>query len=430
MSRYLLVLCSLLITYTVQAANGDSSFAKLNSYFSTLAEQQAFNGNVLIARNGSIILDQSYNLRDQPTALHVDSSSKFIIASVSKIFVKYAILKLCEKGDLKLSDRLNHFIPDFPRGAEITIEHLIFHTSGLPRELRNYESYDSLSLQQSILLAANEKLLFEPGSDTSYSNVGYLILHYIIDKVGKGYLDFMEKEVVQKYELRSTGELNSSRSVSGLALGFTSENGVIQETDKITMGRFETGNFYSTTNDLYQFSNVIYSGKVLDRKFAIQLFKGDSLLEQAGGRPGYRSYYYQNLKSGLTFIFLCNYTEIPFQNIIADVVSIADNKPVQIPIITNRKSIIVSDSLLALYTGKFALVVDQTQVFKVTLVDNQLRVTDKDNETISLLAENETTFFDDPRSKDSISFLLNPGTGKYEMILISSGIKLKTNKLE
>lgn len=430
MHKIFIYLSVFLIAYGVTLAKGDSTFTRLNTYFSTLADQQSFNGNVLIAHKGSIIINESYNLRDQPVAMHVDSASKFIIASVSKIFIKYAILKLCEKGDLKLSDPLKLFVPDFPRGSEITVAHLISHTSGLPRELSNYESFDSLSLQQSILIAANEKLLFQPGTDTSYSNVGYLVLHYIIDKVGHGYLNFIEKEVIKKNNLESIGEFNASGSVSGLALGFTYENGNIQEVNKLNMGRFETGNFYANIQDLYQFSTLLYSGKNLSQELAIKMFKGDSLLEQAGGRPGYRAFYYQNLKSGLTFIFLCNYTEIPFQNIISDVLSIFENKSVQVPIKTNRKSIAVADSILAMYTGTFALKVDQTQFFKIALVDHKLLVTDKDNETIAMMAESESTFYDDPQSNDSFEFYLDSQTGKYELILYISGIKLKTIKVE
>lgn len=65
--------------------------------------------------------------------------SKFIIASVSKVFIKVAILKLAEQGKLNISDSLAKFLPDFPNATKITVEQLMFHKSGLPREISDYE---------------------------------------------------------------------------------------------------------------------------------------------------------------------------------------------------------------------------------------------------------------------------------------------------
>ncbi|MFZ4522165.1 MAG: serine hydrolase [Bacteroidales bacterium] len=81
------------------------------------------------------------------------------------------------------------------------------HQSGLPRELTNSEAYGSLSLSRIVELAKLEKLQFEPGTQTLYSNVGYFLLHFIIDKNSdNGYLTFIQNEIFRKMNLKNTLE--------------------------------------------------------------------------------------------------------------------------------------------------------------------------------------------------------------------------------
>lgn len=163
-------------------AKKDSLTYKLDEYFTALTNLKNFNGNVIISKHGQLLIDKTYNITGETDSLKVTKDSKFIIASVSKVFIKFSILKLAELKKLQLTDKVSKFISDFPNGEKITIEQLMHHQSGLPRELMNKDSYDSLSLSKTVELAKLEKLQFEPGTQTLYSNVGYFLLHYIIDK--------------------------------------------------------------------------------------------------------------------------------------------------------------------------------------------------------------------------------------------------------
>ncbi|KAA2224429.1 beta-lactamase family protein [Chryseobacterium sediminis] len=346
---------------------------ELDQYFMALTDLKNFNGNVKIAKNNTILLDKTYNIQEADKALGVNKNSKFIIASVSKIFVKYGILKLAEQGKLKLSDTLNKYIPEFPSGEKITIEHLLFHQSGLPREIKDYEKYDHLSLEKIIELAQQESLQFEPGTQTLYSNVGYFILHYIIGKLSdKGYWNFIQTEIIKKYKLKNTGEFNSAQSLSDFAYGFSGEDGKITPVSHTNINRFETGNYFSTTDDLYSFSQQLISGKNLRKDLVLKMFGKNSQLVQAGGRPGYRAYYYQDLKSGITFIFTSNFTDIPFQKVTEDIINLLNGQTYSVPRKINKKAIEVPDEILKQYTGKFALEADQSQVFNIILENHFL----------------------------------------------------------
>ncbi|MBB6331553.1 CubicO group peptidase (beta-lactamase class C family) [Chryseobacterium sediminis] len=403
---------------------------ELDQYFTALTDLKNFNGNVKIAKNNTILLDKTYNILEADKALEVNKNSKFIIASVSKIFVKYGILKLAEQGKLKLSDTLNKYIPRFPSGEKITIEHLLFHQSGLPREIKDYEKYDHLSLEKIIELAQQESLQFEPGTQTLYSNVGYFILHYIIGKLSdKGYWNFIQTEIIKKYKLKSTGEFNSAQSLSDFAYGFSGEDGKITPVSHTNINRFETGNYFSTTDDLYSFSQQLISGKNLRKDLVLKMFGKNSQLIQAGGRPGYRAYYYQDLKSGITFIFTSNFTDIPFQKVTEDIINLLNGQSYSVPRKINKKAIEVPDEILKQYTGKFALEADQSQVFNIILENHFLYILDKDGEKTKIYPESSTSFFDNPKSEDGYQFLKGSDQ-QYYLIIISTGVKLNTKRIQ
>jgi CubicO group peptidase (beta-lactamase class C family) len=155
---------------------------RINEYFTELTKQEKFNGNVLVSLGDKIILKKSYNISANINGLKTSPDKQLMIASVAKLFVKFAFLKLAEQGKIKLDDTLNKFIPDFPKGDKITVGHLINHKSGLPRELNNREKLKDVTLEKTVELAKKETLQFEPGTDTLYSNVGYQTLLYILSK--------------------------------------------------------------------------------------------------------------------------------------------------------------------------------------------------------------------------------------------------------
>jgi hypothetical protein len=240
----------------------------------------------------------------------------------------------------------------------------------------------------------------------------------------------MNKNILQKYQMKNTGEFNAINKIDHFAYGYNLENGKIIPISKESINRFETGNYFSTVTDLYNFSKQVLSGKFLKKELALKMYEKENTLTQAGGRPGYRAYYYQNLSSDITFIFTSNYTDIPFQQVTTDIINLMENKPYKVPEKTERNAIALPDNILQRYTGKYALEADPSQIFIFSLVNHKLVITDKDNEKTILYPDTETTFFDNPFSQDSYNFFLNTQNQKYDLTIISTGVKLKTKRLE
>jgi len=103
------------------------------------------------------------------------------------------------------------------------------------------------------------------------------------------------------------------------------------------LDRFETGNYVSTIQDLYLFAKEGFTGKYLQENLIRDLFDENGVLAQAGGRPGYRAYFYKNTKTYYDFVMVSNYSDIPIQSILEDVIKILDGRPYEIPKKLNEK---------------------------------------------------------------------------------------------
>ncbi|HRH03681.1 MAG TPA: serine hydrolase domain-containing protein [Bacteroidia bacterium] len=419
------ILVALFVCFTLTANSQQKEF---NAYYDELHQLNQFNGNVLFAKNNTILFQNSYNITGVNDSFKVDPQSKFIIASVSKVFIKVAILKLAELGKLNLSDSLVKFLPDFPNATKITVEQLMLHKSGLPREISDYEKYDKLSLNQAIDLAKKESLVFEPNTQTAYSNVGYFLLHYIIEKAsGKNYFLFMQEDVFNKLKLENTFEYNNAAEKRNFVFGFTNENAKVEATETRTINQFETGNIITTINDLYKFCREIISSEFISDKSKSILFKNDSMLVQAGGRKGYRAYLSINLKSNTTFIFLSNQTNIPFDEIVKASTNIYEGKPFQLPKVISRKEIDLPAEFLKKYEGIFVSKEHKLH-YTLKLIDKNLVIIEPDDTRTKLFAEDENNFFDNPKSTDNYTFVKN-GEGKITALQIaSSGMKFILQK--
>lgn len=407
----------------------DQTAVKINEYFTELAKQEKFNGNVLVAVGDNVILRKNYSISANVAGLKTSLDKQFMIASVAKLFVKFAFLKLAEQGKINLDDKLSKFIPDFPNGDKITVRHLINHASGLPRELTGREKLNGVTLEKLVELAKREKLRFEPGSDALYSNIGYQMLLYILSKAApKGYEKFMKKNLLKPFAMSDTYEYNYKKP-KNFAAGFMYENKKIVAVDDTELKKFEAGRFYSTINDMFNFSRGLFNPRLTSKKVADQMLNDKGEVVHAGAIEGYKSYFYKNTKTGLTYIFLSNYSQIPFVQMTTDIPDIVAGKPYKIPTKTERVAVELNEDILKRYVGKYALKADEKQTFELKLENGKLYFTQDDGTKTELFAESETVFFSDPQTDDIFEFELDEKTKTYKMFLTTEGIRLETIKL-
>ena len=152
-------------------------------------EADAPGAAVVVAKNGTVVYSRGFGLathlpRPEPITAH----TAFPIASTSKSFLATAIWLLHERNTLDVSDPISRYLPEYPRGDDITLYHLLTHTSGV-----RYRP------------SKQTKLDYEPGTSWAYTDAGYELLGKIIRRVaGVSFRVYLREELFLPLDLRNT----------------------------------------------------------------------------------------------------------------------------------------------------------------------------------------------------------------------------------
>jgi CubicO group peptidase (beta-lactamase class C family) len=176
-----------------------------------------------------------------------------------------------EQGKLSLSDDIRKYIPDFPqKNKAISIESLLTHTSGvinytgLPSFTAELKRKD-LSPKQLIDLFKDEALEFEPGTDYKYSNSGYVLLGYIIEKLtGKTYGEYIEEAIFKPLGMRNSYYDSPSKLIVGRVPGYVQRNGQYRNADFLSMTLpYAAGSLAANAEDIQKWYNALHNGQFL-----------------------------------------------------------------------------------------------------------------------------------------------------------------------
>ncbi len=187
------------------AFSQQSVSSQLDELMTAYQKLDKFNGSILVAKQGKVLLEKGYGYRDMKSNIKNDQHSIYPIYSITKTFTSTVILMLVEQGKLSLQDKLSKFYPEYPKGDSITIEHLLTHTSGVYDYTQGNDMKDQ-SEQTMIRFLESKPLDFSPGSDWRYSNSGYWLLGFIIQKTtGMTYEQAVEKMIFQPLKMTHSG---------------------------------------------------------------------------------------------------------------------------------------------------------------------------------------------------------------------------------
>ena len=158
---------------------------KLNQLVQSLVDDDEIVGaELLVIKSGKSILHEAYGMNDRESERPMETGSVFCVRSMTKPLIGTAILMLVDDKLIKLSDPIAKYIPSFDveGSRDITVEHLITHTSGLPMSLLIGQDLASLEGIRGVAeLGAGHSLEFEPGSGFNYSDQGTDTLTALIE---------------------------------------------------------------------------------------------------------------------------------------------------------------------------------------------------------------------------------------------------------
>jgi CubicO group peptidase (beta-lactamase class C family) len=161
---------------------------------------------LLVLRQGKIVCRKAYGLRSrEPLQLAMTVETVFDLASLTKpIATATCLMLLLEQGKLRLSDPIDRYLPvPSSRKKKITLEHLLLHTSGLPagNPFQDYHDGKDRAIERILEL----ELVAEPGTKFLYSDLGYILLGEIVEKVGGEPLDvFARKHIFAPLGMQHT----------------------------------------------------------------------------------------------------------------------------------------------------------------------------------------------------------------------------------
>ncbi len=177
-----------------------------------IADKKTPGAVVLIGFRGAIVFHRAYgNKQIEPHAVEMERETLFDLASLTKpIATATSIMMLVDRGLIELSDPVGKHLPAFNNhGKEgITIEQLLLHTSGLTPDnsMNDYKE----SVNQSIENIMELSLVYEPGTEFRYSDVGFLVLGELVrQKTGMSIHQFSQENLFQPLDMKATGYLPS-----------------------------------------------------------------------------------------------------------------------------------------------------------------------------------------------------------------------------
>lgn len=248
---------------------------KLDSVLKRINKRHDFNGSVLVAKSGKLIFANEYGYADFNKKTKLNKNSIFQLASVSKQFTAVAVLILYERGLIGLDDLVIKYFPEFPY-EKITINHLLNHTSGLPKyfwlaEHKWKKEKPPVNSEMMEMISIHKlPLFFNPGAKFNYSNTGYFVLASLVEKIsGTDYGDFLKANIFEPLQMKNSfvyrfkQDMITENQLAGYRLYKQRWHGKISGTvnDAIVGDK----NVYSTTEDLFKWINALNSGKIISK---------------------------------------------------------------------------------------------------------------------------------------------------------------------
>jgi CubicO group peptidase (beta-lactamase class C family) len=279
-----------------------ANLKELTDSIQVLVKQRHMTGLMVgITSPDSVLFSGGFGYADIQTNRSVTAKTLFRMASISKMFVSLGILELVREGKLKLNDELKRIAPEIPFQNKweatnpVRIVNLLEHTAGFDDiKLNHFCSRDTneLSTRDMMLLQRNSLICrWKPGERFAYSNPGYVLLGYIIEKLtGKFYAQFIGETILQPLGMGNSYFSVSSKFPDQEVNQYVVHNGRIQKVPLVTLLAGPAGALWSNADDMVKFLQLFLNdGRPLFPDSLIRDMETthSSLAARAGLHSGY-----------------------------------------------------------------------------------------------------------------------------------------------
>jgi CubicO group peptidase (beta-lactamase class C family) len=419
--------------------HAQDNLPRMEQVVQSYVSDKQFMGSVLVARGETIVLDKGYGFANLEWNVPNTPTTKFRLGSITKQFTAASILLLEERGKLKTDDPVKKYMSDAPAAWEkVTIYNLLTHTSGIASftGFPDYASTEAAPTTPDKLVARfrDKPLEFQPGEKWNYSNSGYVLLGYLIEKIsGQTYEQFVQENIFTPLGMKDSGYDSNRTVIQRRATGYMpGANGPLNAGYIDMSIPFSAGALYSTTEDLLRWEEGLFAGKVLSATslqkmttpfkqdyacgLAVTIAHGHKVIEHGGGIEGFNTQlsYYPDDK--LTVVVLANLNGGAPGSIATRMAAVAHGE--KVVLISERKEVKVPTKILAGYVGSYEL--EPNFVMVVSLKGDQLITQITGQPEVPIFAESEKAFF--PKVVDAeIEFFKNDQGQVTHLVLHQGG---------
>lgn len=419
-------------------------------YMQAMTQRGEFSGAVLLSRAGRVLHSAGYGLADREHGVANTPHTKFRLGSITKQFTSLAVLVLEEQGKLSVHDPLHEHLPYSPdHWREITIHHLLNHTSGLGNlaDIPGCQETTArlpLSVRELVETFRETPLEFRAGSRYRYSNSGYFLLGDIIEHAsGVPYETFLQEHIFGPLHMADSGYEHYKAILANRAAGYCKEAGEWVRATYLDMGfPFAAGALYSTVEDLYRWNQALLAGRLISADAHTRMTTITPLLstygyglsmgrehnrrtvEHAGGINGFRANFVRFPDESACVIVLSNSQDSDFVGVTKVLGAILFGEKYEVPPV--KKSITLIDTVLASYAGTYQITPGVT--LQVEAQEGRLIVTSGQARS-RFLPESRTVFFREENG-DTITFHLSGDSAVSHLTLHQSGVKTDIRRVE
>jgi CubicO group peptidase (beta-lactamase class C family) len=269
----------------------------VDALFQDYARRDAPGASVMVIKDGKVLFKKAYGLANLEEKTPCSTDTNYRLASLTKQFTAAAVMLLAERKKLSYDATLTDLFPGFPAyGKQITVRHLLNHTSGLTdyEDLIPKETTAPLRDAQVLELLKRERgTYFQPGSKFQYSNSGYALLALIVEATSHtSFASFLEENIFKPLGMRDTVAFENGVSVvKRRAYGYwkraDGSGGFVRKDQSLTSSVLGDGGVYSSVEDLYKWDQALYTDRLLSRASLAEAFTPGVRINEEGEGYGF-----------------------------------------------------------------------------------------------------------------------------------------------
>ena len=276
----------------------------------------------------------AYGTADLENSVPARTETVYRLASVTKPITATAVLQLVESGKVDLDAPIQRYVPAFPaKQWPVTVRHLLSHQSGIrnwtDEEFHNTRHFATIA--ESLAVFKDDPLLFEPGTRTQYTSLGYNLMGAVVEGVsGKPFLQYLHERVFVPAGMEAARGDDVLAIIPNRAPGYqtTAEGELRNSPMSDTSNRTAGGGLVATADDVARFAIAFQKGALLKAATAQASFGRQRTRDRrltgyglgwivggtaertevfhTGGQPRVSTVLYMIPRSGVAVVLLCN----------------------------------------------------------------------------------------------------------------------------